>query len=76
MACSLKYMKLTVALSVSKKSLRKRLPHVFGAMLDPEQEYELEGLHFHWGMKNNRGSEHILNGVRYGQLDIHCQHEI
>lgn len=37
-------------------------PHIFGGKL--ENEYELEGLHFHWGDKNNRGAEHVLNDIR------------
>ena len=36
-------------------------------------EYELEGLHFHWGDKNNRGSEHVLNDIRY-PMEMHIIH--
>ncbi|XP_012253823.2 carbonic anhydrase 2-like [Athalia rosae] len=60
----------SVALSIPKAHLEERLPHVFGALLNKGQNYEFEGLHFHWGMKNNRGSEHILNGVRY-PMEMH-----
>lgn len=42
----------------------RRLPYIFGAALNTNREYEIDHLHFHWGAKNNRGSEHILNGVR------------
>lgn len=42
----------------------KRLPYIFGGSLNVNQEYEIDHLHFHWGAKNNKGSEHILNGVR------------
>ncbi|XP_043288088.1 carbonic anhydrase 7-like isoform X2 [Venturia canescens] len=63
----------SVALSINKETSRKRLPYVFGAMLNTDQEYELEGLHFHWGMKNDRGSEHVLNGVRF-PMEMHIIH--
>lgn len=47
------------------------VPYVFGAKLN--NEYELEGLHFHWGRKNNQGSEHTFNDVRY-PLEMHIVH--
>lgn len=47
------------------------LPYIFGGKLT--DEYEFEGLHFHWGDKNNRGSEHIFNGVRY-PMEMHLVH--
>lgn len=55
----------SVALNFEKKILKKRPPYIFGGLLNVDQEYELEGLHFHWGRKNDRGSEHSLNGVRH-----------
>lgn len=42
----------------------ERLPYVFGATLKQNQRYEMEQFHFHWGLQNNRGAEHVLNGVR------------
>ncbi|XP_026470902.1 putative carbonic anhydrase 3 [Ctenocephalides felis] len=48
-----------------------RLPYIFGARL--EHEYEFEGLHFHWGERNSRGSEHVLNDIRY-PLEMHIIH--
>lgn len=48
-----------------------RLPYIFGGPLD--NEYEIEGLHFHWGDKNNRGSEHTLNDMRL-PLEMHIIH--
>lgn len=51
--------------------LQPEIPYIFGAMLD--DEYQFEGLHFHWGETNNRGSEHILNDVRY-PLEMHLIH--
>ncbi|XP_017763499.1 PREDICTED: putative carbonic anhydrase 3 [Eufriesea mexicana] len=53
--------------------LRKELPYIFGGSLDANQEYEIDHLHFHWGAKNNRGSEHILNGIRY-PMEMHIVH--
>ncbi|XP_015584685.1 carbonic anhydrase 9 [Cephus cinctus] len=63
----------SVALSLNKALSKKRLPFVFGGMLNKDQDYELEGLHFHWGIKNNRGSEHILNGIRF-PMEMHVIH--
>ncbi|XP_058446942.1 carbonic anhydrase 7-like [Malaya genurostris] len=48
-----------------------RHPYIFGGKL--QNEYELEGLHFHWGDKNNRGAEHVLNDIRY-PLEMHIIH--
>lgn len=36
-------------------------------------EYEIEGLHFHWGDKNSRGSEHVINDIRY-PMEMHIIH--
>ncbi|XP_018328024.1 carbonic anhydrase 15-like [Agrilus planipennis] len=47
------------------------IPYVFGARLT--NEYELEGLHFHWGDKNNLGSEHTFNDVRF-PMEMHMVH--
>lgn len=47
------------------------LPYIFGGKL--HEEYEIEGLHFHWGDKNNRGSEHVLNDIRY-PMEMHIIH--
>lgn len=49
----------------------EKLPYVFGGKLTAE--YEFDGLHFHWGDKNNRGSEHVFNGVRY-PMEMHLVH--
>lgn len=50
---------------MNKNITHGRLPYIFGAMLKQNQQYEMEQLHFHWGTKNNRGAEHVLNGIRY-----------
>ncbi|EDW24004.1 GL23614 [Drosophila persimilis] len=47
------------------------LPYIRGAKLSGE--YEVEGLHFHWGDKNNRGSEHVINDIRY-TMEMHIVH--
>lgn len=52
---------------------RRKLPYIFGGSLDPDYEYEMDHLHFHWGAKNNRGSEHVLNGIRY-PMEMHIVH--
>ncbi|GLV41192.1 Carbonic anhydrase 9 [Carabus blaptoides fortunei] len=65
----------SVALSMPEANnnyiYQPEIPYIFGAMLD--NEYQFEGLHFHWGETNNRGSEHILNDVRY-PLEMHLIH--
>lgn len=48
-------------------------PYIFGGMLNHGKNYEFQALHFHWGRKNNRGSEHLLNGVRY-PMEMHLIH--
>ncbi|XP_003703583.1 carbonic anhydrase 2 isoform X2 [Megachile rotundata] len=62
----------SVAMYINNHS-RKKLPYIFGAVLNENAEYEIDHLHFHWGAKNNRGSEHILNGVRY-PMEMHIVH--
>lgn len=47
------------------------IPYIFGGLLDGE--YVFEGLHFHWGGRNNRGSEHILDDIRY-PMEMHLVH--
>lgn len=47
------------------------IPYIFGGKLTAE--YEFDGLHFHWGERNNRGSEHTFNGVRY-PMEMHLVH--
>lgn len=37
------------------------------------EEYEFVSLHFHWGDRNNRGSEHVYNGIKY-PMEIHLIH--
>lgn len=55
----------------SEAEVSGTLPYIFGGKL--KDEYELEGLHFHWGDKNNRGSEHVLNDIRY-PMEMHIIH--
>lgn len=37
-------------------------PAVYGALL--KDHYVMDTLHFHWGLRDYRGSEHRVNGVR------------
>lgn len=55
---------VVVVLNINDNTRNMHLPYIFGAALKENEEYEVDHLHFHWGAKNNRGSEHILNGVR------------
>ncbi|XP_053680127.1 carbonic anhydrase 2 [Anopheles nili] len=62
----------SVSLAIPKTDPTKgKHPYIFGGKL--QNEYELEGLHFHWGDKNSRGAEHVLNDVRY-PLEMHIIH--
>ncbi|CAH1405084.1 unnamed protein product [Nezara viridula] len=54
--------------SVEIKSLEKGYAQVFGAFLPGT--FEVEGIHFHWGSKNNKGSEHVLNQIRF-PMEMH-----
>ncbi|XP_023247593.1 carbonic anhydrase 9-like [Copidosoma floridanum] len=54
----------TVVLKIKDESIRKRTPYIFGVLLKENDKFELESLHFHWGLKNGRGSEHVLHGTR------------
>ncbi|KAL6424262.1 hypothetical protein ACFW04_009829 [Cataglyphis niger] len=63
----------TIKLAINKNITHGRLPYIFGAMLKQNQQYEMEQLHFHWGTKNNRGAEHVLNGIRY-PMEMHIVH--
>lgn len=56
---------------IEAPSLGQRLPYIFGGR--SKDEYELQGLHFHWGDKNNRGSEHQIDDMRYA-MEMHIIH--
>lgn len=60
----------SVSLHIDNKA-NHTLPYIFGGKL--KNEYELVGLHFHWGDKNNRGAEHVLNDIRY-PMEMHIIH--
>lgn len=62
----------SVSLEIPKTdSAKGKHPYMFGGKMP--NEYVLEGLHFHWGDKNNRGAEHVLNDIRY-PLEMHIVH--
>ncbi|XP_030369685.1 carbonic anhydrase 2 [Scaptodrosophila lebanonensis] len=67
----------TVSISIPKltgnasESEGAFLPYVRGGKLPGE--FEVEGVHFHWGDKNNRGSEHVINDIRY-TMEMHIVH--
>jgi hypothetical protein len=37
-------------------------PAVYGAVL--KDRYVMDTFHFHWGLRDYRGSEHTINGIR------------
>ncbi|KAL7294821.1 hypothetical protein TKK_0011750 [Trichogramma kaykai] len=63
----------TVVISSKKSANKSKSPYIFGAMLEEKIEYEFESFHFHWGIRNSRGSEHVLHGTRY-PLEMHLLH--
>lgn len=64
----------SVTVRSNNSSGRNGTPYIFGAGFRGNEEYDLDHLHFHWGRKNNRGSEHTLNGVRY-PMEMHLVHK-
>ncbi|KAG5675574.1 hypothetical protein PVAND_005468 [Polypedilum vanderplanki] len=54
-----------------QNSTKYRQPYIFGGKL--RNEYYYHALHFHWGDKNSRGAEHVLNDIRY-PLEMHMIH--
>lgn len=60
----------TIVLKTPKNSTLQQ-PYIFGGKL--RDEYEYVSLHFHWGDKNSRGAEHVLNDIRY-PLELHMIH--
>jgi len=61
----------TLNLLFEKPENFTQFPYIFGGKL--KGEYELAGLHFHWGSKNNRGAEHVINDIRY-PIEMHIIH--
>jgi carbonic anhydrase len=49
----------------------KNVPEISGGGLDGP--YVFTQFHFHWGAKDSRGSEHVINGHRY-PLELHIVH--
>lgn len=45
-----------------------RVPLLSGGPL--KSKYRLEQLHFHWGLRNNEGSEHTINS-RSAAMEMH-----
>lgn len=66
----------TVSITIPKLSVESIesgdfMPYVRGGKLPGE--FEVESVHFHWGDKNNRGSEHVVNDIRYA-MEMHIVH--
>lgn len=61
----------SVTLLTPKPANTTRQPFIFGGKL--RDEYEYLSLHFHWGDKNSRGAEHVLNDIRH-PLEMHIIH--
>lgn len=50
----------------------RRLPTISGSAFKGEK-YRFEQLHFHWGSKDSRGSEHLINDKSFG-AELHLVH--
>eukprot|EP00486_Rosalina_sp_Unknown_P002102 CAMPEP_0201567356 /NCGR_PEP_ID=MMETSP0190_2-20130828/7846_1 /ASSEMBLY_ACC=CAM_ASM_000263 /TAXON_ID=37353 /ORGANISM="Rosalina sp." /LENGTH=274 /DNA_ID=CAMNT_0047987261 /DNA_START=156 /DNA_END=976 /DNA_ORIENTATION=+ len=50
-----------------------RLPNYHLPDGSPHTEFCLHGIHFHWGMENDEGSEHTMDGVQY-PMEVHFVH--
>ncbi|XP_054726333.1 carbonic anhydrase 2 [Anastrepha obliqua] len=66
----------TVAINIPKLSEEEKesgdfMPYVRGGKLPGD--FEVESVHFHWGDKNNRGAEHVINDIRY-TMEMHIVH--
>ncbi|KAL9894013.1 carbonic anhydrase 9 isoform 2-T2 [Glossina fuscipes fuscipes] len=66
----------TVSIAIPKLSEEQLgkgefMPYTSGAKLPGE--FEVESIHFHWGDKNNRGAEHVVNDIRY-TMEMHIVH--
>lgn len=62
---------LEIPTFVMNTSKTQFIPYLFGAYL--KHEYVFQGLHFHWGNKNNEGSEHVYNDIRF-PMEMHLIH--
>ena len=48
----------------------RNAPFITGSALN-NQRFSLAQFHFHWGASNGRGSEHLVDGIRYdGELHL------
>lgn len=61
----------SVTLIIPKRENFTEFPYIFGGKL--RAQYELVGLHFHWGERNNKGAEHVLNDIRH-PIEMHIIH--
>ncbi|CAD7093291.1 unnamed protein product [Hermetia illucens] len=63
----------TVNLAIDEQAIRKgaKPPSISGGNL--KGRYQFEGLHFHWGKSDDRGSEHTINN-RETVLELHIVH--
>ena len=50
-----------------------RLPNYFLPEDSPHTEFCLDSFHFHWGLNNAEGSEHLVDDVQY-PMEVHFVH--
>lgn len=41
---------------------RSKQPYIIGGPLESDEPYIFEQMHFHWGRRDEHGSEHVING--------------
>ncbi|XP_046683896.1 carbonic anhydrase 2-like [Homalodisca vitripennis] len=61
----------SVELKPYRVPILENTAQIFGGLLP--NKYHLETFHFHWGRKNNRGSEHVIDSVRF-PMEMHIIH--
>lgn len=50
-----------------------RLPNYFQPENSPHSEFCLDSMHFHWGLVNDEGSEHLVDDVQF-PMEVHFVH--
>lgn len=63
----------TAALSIASPRNDEHTPFIHGCVFNKSAMYDVDHLHFHWGARNDRGSEHVLNSIRF-PMEMHIVH--
>lgn len=52
---------------------RRRRPFISGGLLKRNERYIFEQMHLHWSEKDDLGSEHTIDGIKYS-MEAHLVH--